>query len=110
MNDYHIDRERWGRFTTFEQMGNIGSEVGRAFNSKKRGDEAAMQGAMVRALELFSATVEILTKQKSVRAKEVLRSRDQFLTLLTSPNATPDELDALEKYFMRFALTARANR
>jgi len=28
-----IDRERWAKMTINEQMGNIGSEVGRAMNS-----------------------------------------------------------------------------
>jgi len=30
MDNYKIDRERWARLTFYEQMGNIGSEVGRA--------------------------------------------------------------------------------
>lgn len=110
MTPFTIDKKRWAQFTDFERMGNIGSEVGRAFNAKKMGDSERQHGAMIRALALFNATIQMMTKLKSVRAKEVLRARDQFLTILTNQNATTKDMDSLEAYFMRFALTARANR
>ena len=34
MANYEIDRERWAKLTIFEQMGNIGAEVGRAASGK----------------------------------------------------------------------------
>lgn len=110
MSNFRVDKKRWAKFTSYEQMGNIGSEVGRALRAKRNGDTKLAYQAMVRALELFSATMDLLIRQKSPRAKEVLRSRDQFLTVLTNPDATPQDMASLETYFMRFALTARANR
>jgi len=34
--NYQIDRARWAGMTIFEQMGNIGSEVGRTLKAKKK--------------------------------------------------------------------------
>lgn len=110
VNTFTINQDRWAKFSFDEQMGNIGSEVGRAFKAKKAGDSERQYGAMVRGLALFNATIQIFTKQKSPRAKEVLRARDQFLTILTDENATNEQMDSLETYFMRFALTARSKK
>ena len=43
--EHVFDRQKWQSLTIFEQMGNIGSEVGRAFAARRRGDTAAMTGA-----------------------------------------------------------------
>jgi len=97
---YTIDRERWKQLSIFEQMGNIGSEVGRALKLKRKGED--FQPALIRALDLFDATVELLVKEKSHRTKEFLRARDQFLqALFISDDPT------IETYFMQFAIAAR---
>ncbi|MBI2025363.1 hypothetical protein HYT04_01050 [Candidatus Kaiserbacteria bacterium] len=49
-----ISKERWFTLTLAEQMGHIGSEVGRARIWQDKGDEKAFWGAVTRALELFS--------------------------------------------------------
>ena len=100
---YSVDRERWGRLTILEQMGNIGSEVGRTIKTKKRGDD--FEPALIRALDLFDATVEALVAKKSHRTKEVLRAKDQFLHALYTR-----EDDKIEEYFMQFAIAARRGR
>ncbi len=101
MSSHQFDRAKWQSMTIFEQMGNIGSEVGRAFSAKRRGDEAAMTGALYRGLDLLDATAEQLAASKSPRLREVLRAREQFAEL-------SDE--TLETYFMYFALAARNGR
>lgn len=64
MSDEHVfDRQKWQSLTIFEQMGNIGSEVGRAFAARRRGDTAAMTGAWQRGLDLLDATAEQLARQ-----------------------------------------------
>ncbi len=97
---YSVDRERWKRLSIVEQMGNIGSETGRALNLKRKGRD--FTNAVVRALDLFDATVECLVQTRSHRTKEVLRARDQFLQALY---VTDDP--SLDKYFMQFAIAAR---
>jgi hypothetical protein len=108
MNNYQIDRAKWAKMTIFEQMGNIGSEVGRAISAKRRGDIKLQDGAIDRAIDLFDATAKHLAQQSSPRLKEVLRSRDQFLSLFFADNF--DDAPAIEDYFMQFALAARSGR
>lgn len=106
MNEHIFDKNRWQAMTIFEQMGNIGSEVGRALNAKKRGDEKGMNSALWRGLDLIDASVEKLVQTKSPQTKEFLRAREQFAKLIL----TDDEDESLEKYFMEFAIVARLNR
>ncbi len=106
MIDYAIDRQRWARFTIFEQMGNIGSEVGRSLSAKLSHPER-FEPALYRALDLFDATVEDLLSQKSPRLKEVLRSKDQYLEVALSEHPTQQQIDSIENYFMQYAIAAR---
>ena len=101
MSEHVFDRQKWQNLTIFEQMGNIGSEVGRAFAARRRGDTAAMNGALYRGLDLLDATAEQLAHQKSPKLREVLRARELFAGM---------EDESLEDYFMWFALAARKDR
>jgi len=106
MSSHVFDKQRWARMTMYEQMGNIGSEVGRALAAKRQGDPQRMRGALYRGLDLFDVTAELWAKQKTPRTKELLRAREQFVeAIITDKND-----DKLEGYFMVFALAARSNR
>lgn len=108
--DFAIDRERWARMTIHEQMGNIGSEVERAFTAKRRRSPDQLEGAVYRACDLFEATVEILVRTRSHRTREVLRIKDQFLNAVYNVDTTEEEMDSLARYFMFYALVARRER
>ena len=97
-----IDRERWARLSLVEQMGNIGSEVGRAI--QWRDDPTRRDGAIERALDLFSATAACYS---GCRLREILRSRDEFLRLFYDDST---DYDGVERYFYQFALAARRGR
>ena len=97
-----INRERWATLSLAEQMGNIGSEVGRAIN--ERDNPERRDGAIERALDLFSATAEC---HSGLRLHEILRARDEFLRLFYD-NST--DYEAVERYFYQFALAARRGR
>jgi len=104
-----VDRERWAQLTIFEQMGNIGSEVGRAVNAQRCGKTARMDGAVDRALDLFDATAAVWAEKKSPRTREILRAREQFLNLFFGELRAGDA-ESLERYFGQFALAARVER
>ena len=109
MSDYRFDRARWAKLTFNEQMGNIGSEVGRAIIAHRNGSAVREERAIDRAIDLFSATVEVLTgTEYSYRLKEVLRARDEFLRLFFDGTFETDA-DNIERYFMYFAFAARNN-
>ncbi|MCL2124364.1 MAG: hypothetical protein FWH33_00045 [Oscillospiraceae bacterium] len=97
-----IDRERWATLSIVEQMGNIGSEVGRAIAS--RDNPARRDGAIDRALDLFAATAEC---HSGARLREILRSRDEFLRLFFGDST---DYDGVERYFHHFAIAARRGR
>ncbi len=108
MGNYQIDRTRWAKFTLQEQMGNIGSEVGRSIKAWRAHDKKRFEGALSRALDLFDATAENMTARKSPRAREVLRAKDQYLRLFFDDKI--DDADNIERYFMQYAMAARRNR
>jgi hypothetical protein len=107
---YAIDQNRWRSLSIFEQMGNIYSEVGRSFNAQRKGNNADMQAATARAIELFDATAGGLVVSKSPKSKEVLRAKEQFLAIVNDKNASEKSRQSLERYFMQFAIVARLNR
>jgi hypothetical protein len=109
MAEYRFDREKWARLTFNEQMGNIGAEVGRAIIAHRNGNTTREIRAIDRAIDLFSATVEVLIGTNySYRLKEVLRARDEFLRLFFDDTFAEDAVK-IERYFMYFALAARAS-
>ena len=107
MGEYRFDRERWARLSFEEQMGNIGAEVGRAILAHKNGKQEREDRAIDRAIDLFSATVDVLIgTEYAYRLKEVLRARDEFLRLFFDGTFEADA-DKIDRYFMYFAFLAR---
>lgn len=103
MSEHVVDNAKWQRLTIFEKMGNIGSEVGRAMNALRRGDEGSLTGAFYRGLDLIDATCGSLS---APRAKELLRARELFAEAVDR-----GAVDAkLEDYFMQYAIAARRGR
>jgi hypothetical protein len=97
--------ERWWALTVHEQMGNIGSEVGRAIRAKDKGKTERMWGAIERALELFSVTVADAKHRGHL--KEITRAREVVLDYLVGDNDYRSTGEDLERYFTLFALAAR---
>lgn len=107
-NTHDFDNAKWQSMSVFEQMGNIGSEVGRAARAYSADDTVSWEAALKRGLDLFDATIEDFAKSKSPRLREVLLARDQFVSQYFSDNPAIDP--KLENYFMQFAIAARLSR
>lgn len=106
MSSHVFDQKAWAELDVFNQMGNIGSEVGRAITAKHQGKNERMLSAFYRGMDLINATIDSWSTQKRGAVPELLRAREQFAqTILTD-----DEDDTLEQYFMQFALVARSGR
>lgn len=93
---------RWKTLSLFEQLGNIGSEVGRALNAKS---EAEKQTAAIRALELCDLT--LADARWYGRGGEIARAREVVCDYLFGDNEYGSTGESLEQYFMQFALAAR---
>jgi hypothetical protein len=102
MNSHVFDQEAWAKQSVFWQLGNIGSEVGRALTAKHSGNKKRMESAFYRGMDLINATVEAWVEQGK-SPYELLIAREQFAQSILSDN----EDHKLEKYFMDFALAAR---
>lgn len=102
MNNHVFDKEAWANQSVFWQLGNIGSEVGRALAAKHQGNTKRMNSAFFRGMDLLNATIDAwVTQNKS--PYELLIAREQFAKSVL----TAEEDATLEKYFMDFAVAER---
>jgi hypothetical protein len=100
---------RWPTMTLEDQLGNVGSDVGRAIRAKADRDERRFVGARDRALELFDLTLAD-PRWHGPRSREIVRAREVVCDFLVGDNdyqSTPEPLDA---YFLAFAIAARRDR
>lgn len=96
--------ESWNKMSLVEQMGNIGSEVGRAARAQNQKDES-FSGATARTLELFDLTLR--DRRWLGRLREIGRVREIFCDIVFGNQKYQTTLSDLEKYFMNFAIVAR---
>ncbi|MDO8626561.1 MAG: hypothetical protein Q7K39_03870 [Candidatus Magasanikbacteria bacterium] len=96
---------RWSTFSLAEQLGNVGSEVGRAAIRERSGDTAQRDRALERALELLDLTIADSRWQK--RLKEICRAREVLCDTFWGKREYHSTPEAMEKYFYHFALLAR---
>jgi len=97
---------RWRTLTIAEQLGNIGSEVGRALRAKAAGNHDRMWGALARAIELFDLTAAD-PRWAGRRRKEILRAREVTCDYLAGDNTYVSTPESLDGYFTAFAVLAR---
>ena len=99
---------RWRELTLLEQLGNVGSEVGRASRAKALGSEGRFAAAFDRALELFDLT--LADDRWAFRRKEIARAREVVCDFLAGDNQYGSTAASLDAYFMGFAVAARRGR
>lgn len=104
MNSHVFNADKWAALSLFEQMGNIGSEVGRSMNALQRGDEKSLNGSYRRGLDLIDATVSVLSSEQ--RKRELLRARELFTSSIESRKIDRQ----LDNYFMQYAIAARVRQ
>jgi hypothetical protein len=98
---------RWFELSLSEQMANIGSEVIRAINWKKKGNEAYKNAAIDRALELFDLTIS--DRRYLKRLRELTRLREAFIDFIDYDNQYGSSDVQWQSYFDSFNFAARAH-
>jgi len=98
---------RWGRLSLAEQLGNVGSEVGRMLRARGR-DERLMTGAFERALELLDLT--LADRRWRGRLREIARARELLCDAAAGGREYGTTLEGLDRYFLAFAVAARRSR
>lgn len=106
MSSHEFDAQAWAKMDVFNQMGNIGSEVGRALAAKKNGQPRRAEAAFFRGLDLIDETARLWATDKKPGLKELLYARELFAESITTDKEDP----SLENYFMQYAIAARLHR
>ena len=107
-NLFHQDYEkRWQSFSLSEQMANIGAEVGRTINWRKKGNKKMSTNALYRGLELLDFTTNDKKNRNSL--KEILRVREALVDFFLGYNIYKSSNLIWEKYFYFFNAAARKN-
>ncbi len=97
--------KRWSSFSIFEQMANIGAEVGRMNNWKRKENKQMSTNAFYRALELIDFTVVASKNRTSLR--EILRIRELLVDYHLGENIYHSSDAGWDKYFLSYNFAAR---
>lgn len=102
MKKIHKDLEnsRWYGFSFYEQMSNVGSEVERAINWRKKGNKQYSYMAFERMLELLDMTISDQRNKKSLR--ELCRLREILIDYLWGENIYQSKETPTKNYFYAF--------
>lgn len=98
---------RWEQLSLAEQLGNVGSEVGRMLRWRGR-DDRLMWGAFDRALELLDLT--LADGRWRGRLREIARVRELLCDAAAGGADYATMLEDLDRYFLAFAVAARRSR
>ena len=96
---------RWGELPFASQMANIGSEVIRAINWKKKDNLSYSQQAFERALELLYLTIENQKNKK--RLKELTRLYEVLVDYFAFDNEYGSTDKLWQNYFIGFNYMAQ---
>jgi hypothetical protein len=100
---------RWFTLSLAEQLGNIGSEVGRAISWREKGSGERAEHAAARALELLDLTLAD-ERWRGPKRREIARVREAWCDAFFGEERTSAALSSWDAYFMPFAAMARARR
>lgn len=96
---------RWTNMPLSEQMANIGSEISRALNWRKKNNEDYCIKAVFRALELISLTIDSVSVKSHL--KELTRLREAINDYFFGNNSFGSSEILWQKYFNHFNYAAR---
>jgi hypothetical protein len=96
---------RWRQLSLCEQMANIGSEVCRALNWRKKGNEELSQRATARALELIGFSMD--SAKSYAHLREFARLREAVVDYFYGTNQFSSSEKLWRGYFDHFNYMAR---
>ncbi|MEX2013993.1 MAG: hypothetical protein WD896_01410 [Parcubacteria group bacterium] len=93
----------WQKMSLIEQLGNIGSEVGRAAKWENK-DESRFYIAVEKGLDLLEATIK--DSRWGSKNREIILAKELFADAVLGGKEYKTSLADMEKYFMQFAMLA----
>lgn len=99
---------RWHEFSIFEQMANIGAEIGRTIKWRDKNKPEMSKNAFYRALELIDFTIQ---DPKNINGLgEITRMREALVDYFLYYNIYNSTDEQWEKYFYQFNYAARKDK
>jgi hypothetical protein len=99
-----LTEEKWQSLSFFEQMANIGAEIGRAINWREKDGEMSM-ASLYRGIELLDATIRDKKNRKS-KLSELCRLREVLADYFCFDNIYGSTDQNLNNYFYGFNYAA----
>ncbi len=99
-----LARGRWFKLPFFEQMANVGGEVGRAINWRAKSEKDSRL-AFERALELLDLTID--DEKNKTRRRELTRVREVLADYFAGDNDYQSSDASWQNYFYAFNYAAR---
>ncbi len=99
---------RWNDLSFFEQMANVGAEIGRTITWKSKMNPEHSRRAFERAIELLDLTIR--DKKNRKRLRELLRVRETLADHFVFDNIYQSSDDSWQRYFHPFLFAARSRR
>ena len=103
-----IDEKRWQRFSFYQQMGNIASEISRAINFKNKKEKKHLDASLWRLLELVDLTIE--DEKNKLKLKELCRFKEVIGDWFCQTNVYRVNPESLKNYSIQFAMLAGKRR
>lgn len=103
-----LSGERWNRFSLFEQLANVGTDVERATRYQNKGDMEASNQAVERALELLDFTIADPKNKRLL--KELVRVRAMLADYFFGINEFNFTAEFWYQYFYDFNYAAALQR
>ena len=100
---------RWQTLSLATQLGNIGSEVGRAANSVRNGNTERAESALARAFELIDLTLSD-NRWAGVKRREIARLREVCADTFYNGGLYASSKEDIEKYLYHFAAASRRGK
>jgi len=95
----NLEDKNWFKLDIYQQMANIGAEVGRALKWQRKNKEYS-QMAFYRALELLFLTID--DKKNKKHLKELTRIYEILVDYFYGENLLKTDREFLERYFNCF--------
>lgn len=96
---------RWQKLSLMQQLGNIGSEVGRTARWRGRNSDS-YESSFIRSLELLDLTIS--DSRFKHRLKELTRLREILCDAYCGGELYGTDFQDLDEYFLQFAIAARS--
>jgi hypothetical protein len=98
-----LTKEKWHQLSFFEQMANVGAEIGRTINWQKK-DADKSSASFLRGLELLDLTIG--DKKNKSKLKELCRVREVLADYFYFDNDYSSTDESWNKYFYAFNYAA----